>query len=145
MDMDEIGGYLLATFPGVTVDETTPDRFYFYDPERKFPFATIVTRDNEYDPYSHLDREGVFRLNIGVGKAAFVRLFGEPRAKRDGPDDRFDYAALDRLMPHPVYGRMYWVMVLNPGAETLATVRELLAEAYAEDVKRHDLKVARQS
>lgn len=142
MDMEEIGSYILATFPDVTVDETTSDRFYFYDPERKFPFATIVTRDNDYDSYSQLDREGVFRLNIGVGKAAFVRLFGEPRAKRDGIGDRFDYAALDRLMPHPVYGRMYWVMVLNP-VETLETTKELLAEAHAEDVKRHDRKAAR--
>lgn len=145
MDLDEIGSYILATFPGVAVDETTPDRFYFYDPERKFPFATIVTRDSDYDATSQLDREGVFRLNIGVGKAAFVRLFGEPRPKQDGFDDRFDYAALDRLMPHPIYGRMYWVMVLNPGVETLETAKALLAEAYAEDVKRHDRKAGRQS
>jgi len=33
-------------------------------------------------------------------------------------------------MPHPVYGKMYWVCVLNPSAETFETVKGLLAEAY---------------
>ena len=34
------------------------------------------------------------------------------------------------FMPHPVYGKMHWVCVLNPSAATFAKVQELLAEAY---------------
>ncbi len=41
-------------------------------------------------------------------------------------------------MPHPVYGRMYWVCVLNPSKATFAKeVQGLLAEAYALAVDKH--------
>lgn len=40
-----------------------------------------------------------------------------------------DFTALDRLMPHPMYAKMYWVSVINPSAKTFATVKLLLAEA----------------
>lgn len=42
-----------------------------------------------------------------------------------------DYAALDRLVPHPVYARQHWVSILNPSEATLeAVVKPLLAEAH---------------
>jgi hypothetical protein len=48
-------------------------------------------------------------------------------------------------MPHPVYGKMYWVCILNPGPETFqSVVRPLLAEAYNLDVKKHSKKAARE-
>jgi hypothetical protein len=45
-------------------------------------------------------------------------------------------------MPHPVvYGRMYWVCILNPSEATFqAVVQPLLAEAYKLDVARHAKK-----
>lgn len=119
----------MQAFPDVGVAEGTGGTFFFTDPERKFPFATLVTSD-EYDRVSDLDRPGVFRLNVGVSKQTFAALFGAP------PEGGYDYTALDRLMPHPVYGKMHWVCVLNPGAETFATVRGLLAEAYAAGTRR---------
>ena len=39
-------------------------------------------------------------------------------------------------MPHPVYGKMYWVCVLNPGEETFRKVEALLAEAYEMVVRK---------
>ncbi|MDT4878061.1 hypothetical protein FQZ97_1136310 [compost metagenome] len=60
---------------------------------------------------------------MGVSKETFRGLFGE--AEPSGIDD----TALDRLMPHPVYARMYWVSVINPSAATFETVKPLLAEA----------------
>jgi hypothetical protein len=51
----------------------------------------------------------------------------------------FDFAALDRLMPHPIYGRMYWVSLLSPSVATFEpVVRPLLAKAY-------ELAVAKQA
>ena len=65
------------------------DTFFFYAPsrdvpaDRKFPFATIVTKDyGEFDGASDLNREGVFRLNVGVGKETFAALFWCPRSRR---------------------------------------------------------------
>ena len=106
------------------------DRFFFYDPERKlpsdgkFPFATIVTKDyGDFDKASNLNRPGVFRLNIGVGKATFQSMFGQQPSGHD-------FTALDKVMPHPVYGTMFWVCVLNPSQETFAKIQPLLKEAY---------------
>ena len=111
------------------------DTFFFYAPDGNvdadhlFPFATIVNKDyGEFDNASDLDRPGVFRLNISLGRETYSRLFGEPA--------EHDFAALDRLMPHPVYGAQHWVSVLNPSADTFATVKPLLAEAHSRAVNR---------
>jgi hypothetical protein len=113
------------------------DTFYFYDPtrsvaaDRRMPFATIVTKDyGEFDNASNLNRPGVFRLNIGIGKEPFTTLFGASANP--------DFTELDRLMPHPVYGKMFWVSVLNPSATTFEAVRPLLAEAHQIAVKTYE-------
>ena len=141
MNEAEITRYITETFSGVAVlvasrengapEAAWGDTFFFYDPGRglpadhRFPFATIVTKDyGEFDGASDLNREGVFRLNVGVGKETFAALFGHEK------HDAHDFMALDRIMPHPVYGKMYWVCVLNPSATTFEAVRPLLAEAY---------------
>jgi hypothetical protein len=133
MDEPSILQYIADTFAGIQIVPADGNTFFFHDPERKFPFATLVTKD-DYDNVSNLSRPGVFRLNIGVGRPTFLELF-PPSAESGEP--AHDFTALDRLMPHPVYGGMFWVCVLNPGDETFEkTVRPLLAEAY-------DLAVAR--
>lgn len=96
--------------------------FFFRGENQMFPFATLVT-SNQYDPFSNLDRPGVFRLNFGVGRAAFRARFGATPGE-------FDFTALDRLMPHPVYGSMFWMCVLNPGVATRSEIQPLLVEAY---------------
>ena len=137
---------MIETFPGVDVqiasqEDGAPeiawgDTFFIYDPERnlegsgRFPFATIVTKDyGDFDNASNLDRPGVYRLNIGVSKETYASLFD------DGAER--DFTALDRLIPHPVYGRNHWVSVLNPGESTFETVKPLLREAYDRAVARY--------
>jgi hypothetical protein len=67
-------------------------------------------------------RPGVFRLNSGVAKAAFER----PTEHESNPD----YAALDQILPHPVYPRQRWIAILNPSQHTFdAVVEPLIAEA----------------
>jgi Family of unknown function (DUF6194) len=145
MDQDAIIRYVTETFDGVEVVVGTEgfgagDTFFFYDPNgstdptRRLPFATIVTKDyGEFDNASQLDRPGVFRLNVGVGRQTYVPLFGMPS---DGAG--YDFAALDRLLPHPVYASQWWVCVLNPNEETFQReIRPMLAEAHALAAKRH--------
>jgi hypothetical protein len=141
MTETEITRYISDTFSGIEVqvasrEDGSPeiawgDTFFFYAPgreipaDRKFPFATIVTKDyGEFDCASNLNRPGVFRLNVGVSKQTFAGLFGVAKP------EEYDFTALDKLMPHPVYGKMYWVCVLNPSATTFEAMRPLLAEAY---------------
>lgn len=49
-------------------------------------------------------------------------------------------------MPHPVYGKMYWVCVciLSPSEDTFQdVVQPLLAEAYELDVSKYAKRAAR--
>jgi hypothetical protein len=41
-----------------------------------------------------------------------------------------DFTALDTLTPHPVYGWMSWVSVLNPSKTTFEAIEPLLAESH---------------
>lgn len=128
--------YLTTTFENVQVVQAQGASFFFYgamDDSNKFPFATLVTNDYN-DKASDLERPGVFRLNIGVSKATFLALFGGPVGRPNAAgviESGYDYTALDQVMPHPVYGNMYWLCVLNPSPATFEQVKALLAEAYA--------------
>lgn len=142
MDQEAIIDSIAATFAGVatlrpTDGPGTGDTFFYadpagnLDPARQLPFATIVTKDyGEFDNASNLDRPGVLRLNIGVSRDTFCRLFGHAPGEATPERTECDYAALDRLMPHPVYAAQSWVCVLNPSPATLDEIKPLLAEAY---------------
>ena len=124
-DPQEITRIILDTWPETDLVEIPGAAFFSLDGEKHFPnFATIVTTDDfdEGTP-SRLSEPGVFRLNIGVGRATFERLVGS-MAKPD-------YAAFDRVFPHPVYAKQLWISILNPSDETFRDiVRPLLAEAH---------------
>lgn len=140
MEQAAITAYIAETCPGTNVVIGTEgiaagDTFFIYDPDRnlpdkqQLPFATIVTKDyGDFDNASHLNRAGVFRLNVGVSSATIRSLFGDA--------ETHDFTALDRLMPHPVYGRQSFVCVLNPSAETFERMKPLLREAYEIAVAR---------
>jgi Family of unknown function (DUF6194) len=155
MDQASIIQYIAETFDGVDIFKpeerggpalAAGDTFFMYDPERtsdakhSFPFATIVTKDYEGDEASKLNRPSVFRLNIGVTKQTFESLFGSPTAASDTDEadpGNYDFAALDQLLPHPVYGRYFFVCVLNPTEQTFESLKPLLAEAYGISLSRH--------
>lgn len=157
MDQAAITKHITETFPGVLVvvgsrEAGSPelawgDTFFIYDPDRslppagQFPFATMVTKDyGDFDRASQLDRPDVFRLNVGVGKETYRALFG-PQPAHPSMNEvvatGHDFAALDQLLPHPVYASQSWVCVLNPGATTFEAVRPLLADAYQQAARRY--------
>jgi hypothetical protein len=113
--------------------------FFFYDPagddpkDRWFPFATLMTNDVN-DQASDLTREGVYRLNIGVGPETYKGLFPADEPDADDPD----YSALDVVMPHPVYAAQRWFCVVNPSESTFAQLRPLLDEAHDIARRRYD-------
>ncbi|WP_432935795.1 DUF6194 family protein [Kribbella sp. CA-253562] len=121
--------------PGVRTLTANGDTFWIYDPEhdlppqRQMPFATLVTSD-AYDTASNLDRPGVERLNLGLPKAEYLKLFPTP------PDD-VDHAALDVVMPHPVYAPQYWICVLSPSVGTLRELEPLVDAAYEFAVRKY--------
>ena len=129
------GTFVLTASEGNGAPEAAwGDTFFYYDPDgdeadRRMPYATIVVHDYEgFDTASDLNRPGVFRVNIAVGRTALAELTGA------GPAD---YTALDTLIPHPVYADQGWVSILNPGPATTGQVRELLTDAHARAARRH--------
>jgi len=119
------------------------DTFFYYDPDdseanRKMPFATIVIKDYPgWDTASDLNRPGVFRLNISVGRHGYEDLFGHSPAGHAEHDSDYDYTALDQVIPHPVYATQGWVSILNPGPTTSAQAQQLLSGAHDRAVARH--------
>ncbi len=135
----------IAALPGVTCEiagDGAPevsrgDRFFHAGDDRRRPFATIVAHDVPgFDEASQLDRPGVFRLNVELGRQGFEAEFGFPPAELPGRLPGIDAARLDTVVPHPAYGTHGWASVLNPGPATLADVDRLLAAALARRTRR---------
>ena len=98
--------------------------FFSLDESHWPNFATVVwTDEHDMGNLSDLARPGVYRLNTGVGKETFRRLVGSVSEP--------DYAAFDRVIPHPVYANQRWIADMN---RSEATVRDrmmpLLHEAH---------------
>jgi hypothetical protein len=127
MDEAAICAWIENAFADVAVTANDWGTFFLVRPDEKFPFATIVDRDDPYDTFSNLDRPGIFRLTIGVGRDTFRDLFGAPA---DVPSKGYDFAVLDTLIPHPVYHRQHFVSVLNPSAATFDALKPLIVEAH---------------
>jgi hypothetical protein len=119
--------HIRENYPETDILEAGGTWFCSLDPMKHFPnFATIVT-NNDYDDGSDLDREGVFRLNLGLTRATFERLVGDDLAAADPPD----YTALDTILPHPTYAAQLWISILNPSATTFREgIVPLIAEAH---------------
>jgi Family of unknown function (DUF6194) len=126
-DPETIVRYIRETYPETDVFEAGGAWFCSFDPEKHFPnYATIVT-NNDYDDGSDLDRDGVFRLNLGLSRATFERLVGDALDPAAPPD----HTMLDTLLPHPTYADQRWISILNPSAATFRDiVIPLIAEAH---------------
>lgn len=108
------------------------DAFFYYAPDGEIPrnvqpFGTIISRNQSGDEGSGLDSPGRWRVNVHVDRSTFRELTGE-EPRRLGRTH--DHAATDTVMPHPVYGALGWICVVNPGARTRETVVRLLREAH---------------
>ena len=110
---------------------------FFLNPQKQLKrgtyFATLKENDGAHDRSSHLDREGVFRLSMGISKKCYRALFQDlparPTKGRCIAGD-YDFERLDTLLPHPVYAWMGWVCVLNPSRQTFQQCKSLLEDAY---------------
>jgi hypothetical protein len=140
MTQDEIRAFF-AEHPSVHIQIAGPgdgspevawgDSFIFVRDQsgtpRKMPFATIVTKDYAgFDTESKLDREGLFRLNLDVGRDKFKELFGFAPKELAEHRGECDFAAIDRVFPHPAYGEQAWVSIINPSDASHGTTEALM-------------------
>jgi hypothetical protein len=108
------------------------DAFFYYAPDGRMPrnvqpYGTIVTKDYPGDTASDLDPPDRWRVNVHVDRATFRELTGEEPQDLSRPRD---HTAADSVLPHPVYGTLGWISVVNPGEGTHATVVRLLRAAH---------------
>lgn len=137
VDIEQILDYFMTHLPGIIVLNSWGETGIYYNPDGKLKrgiyLLTIKSKDGAHDKSSHLDRDGVFRLNIGIRKSTFLKLFGSiPHRPSAGQvvDMPFDFSLSDTILPHPVYAWMGWICVLNPSTLTFEQLKPLISEAY---------------
>lgn len=144
MTINQITKEILSCFKDVNVTDANGDLFFMYGEDKMMPFATVVTSDNEYDNESQLNREGFFRLNIGVDKATFIHIFDGIKLKKGigaYRESGIDFTVENVIMPHPVYGAMYWLCIVNPNTSSLPVLMSYLEIAYDIAAKRQNKSI----
>jgi len=115
----------VAKLANVQREENFGYIFFFVGDDHRLAFVTIGHSDNEFDSVSNLNREGVFRVNIGVSRETFKSLLG------DDDSENVDYAVLDVFLPHPHYAKQHFVCILNPSQENVEITKKLIVEAHS--------------
>ena len=143
MKVEEITKYLLENYQGIVMKQTWGETSFFYNPDGSKPhgayFLTIKEQDGENDRASGLFREGVFRINFCITKELFLKFFDEkPKRPAKGQciQGNYDFMSLNKLLPHPVYGWMNWVAILNPDNREFEKIRPLISVSFDKAVKK---------
>ncbi|MEL7976441.1 DUF6194 family protein [Isoptericola sp. F-RaC21] len=122
------GVLVLEPRPGDGAPEIAWGDAFFYDapdgvvPTTVQPYGTVVTKNYPDDTSCDLDRPGRWRVNVHVGRDRLRELVADR-----GPEDA---VVPDTFLPHPLYGDLGWVCVVNPGERTTDAVVGLLREAH---------------
>jgi hypothetical protein len=140
--------FILNRYDGLMPQATWGETSFFYNPDSKFArgtyFATIKEKDGDNDKASQLDREGVWRLNFGTVTKSFGGLFG-PKPARPAKGGviagEYDFTKLDVLTPHPIYGWMGWVCILNPSQKSIDLILPLIDEYFQITKKRFEKRL----
>jgi len=148
VSIEDVFDYCLSEFDGLVLDKNWGERGVFYNPEKKLPkgvyILTFKEKDGPNDKASHVNREGIFRLNLGISKSTFSEMFGAiPKRPAAGQivSTGHDFTSLDQITPHPVYGWMSWVAVLNPTKDTFEKLKPLIAEGVELAMGKYQKKV----
>ncbi len=136
MNQEDILKYCLSNLKDVFLVESYGEQALFYNPDQRLKrgiyILTIKDKDGPNDKASDLNRDGVYRLNIGIRKTTFQTLFKElpkrPKAA-EVVNMEYDYTVLNQILPHPVYAWMGWISILNP--ENIKEIEPYILEAYA--------------
>ncbi len=139
MTIDELIQRIKFRYPLLSENHNWGERGLFYNPQKQFPkgayVLTFKEKDGPSDASSNLNTGNKYRLNLKVSKGTFLKLFETiPKRPPAGGiiEGGYDFTELDKLMPHPVYGWMTWLCVLNPTLKTIESMeaRGLFEEAY---------------
>ena len=134
---DKILNYCLQNLEGTVLVKSWGEKGIFYNPDhvlkRGVYILTVKEKDGDNDKGSGLNRENVYRVNLGIRKSTFVELFGTiPKRPPAGGvvDMDYDFSVLNEILPHPVYAWMAWICALNPSEQTFEELKPYIQEAY---------------
>jgi Family of unknown function (DUF6194) len=137
MKPKQLEQWILDNYQGVIVTDAYRERSFFYNPDSSLPkgiyFATIKESDGPNDKASNLDREGIYRLSIGVGKKQYQQLFDDVPARPAKGEILhldFDFTNTGMFMPHPIYAWLGWVSINNPSIQNSDVLKHLLDISY---------------
>ena len=126
MDPDVIVNHCLERLDGTVAVESWGERGIFYNPDGRLKrgvyVLTIKEKDGDNDCSSQLDRQGVWRVNIGVRKSTFAIT---------GILIKALWISCPKWFSSLLYIGMGWICVLNPTERTFDVLRPLIDEAYA--------------
>jgi hypothetical protein len=138
---------IVTEFDGIVPKSSWGEISLFYNPGQVLPngvyFCTIKEKNGDNDKASDLDRVGIYRLSIGISKESYESLFGtRPKRPSKGSivDTGHDFTESNILMPHPIYGWMSWVQILNPSEAKFNEIFGLIREAYQNAVGKFNKK-----
>lgn len=148
MEIEAIFDYCTDAFAGLVVDKNWGERGVFYNPGNVLPkgiyVLTVKEKDGPNDKASDITRRSAYRLNLGLKKESYIQLFGNPPQRPAAGsiiDTGHDFKALNAITPHPVYGWMCWIAVVNPSIATFEKLKPLITEAVEIATKKFDKKV----
>ncbi|WP_316633122.1 DUF6194 family protein [uncultured Flavobacterium sp.] len=133
MTIDEIKTYLLQNFEGLSIMENDGDLFFMHKSNDKLPFVTLISKDNDYDSLSNLNRDGFFRLNFPIDKETFNSKFGSmtnDKKLEAYMNIGIDFTQENMLLPHPTYGPLNWVCIVNPSKEKFEMIKQYLTVSF---------------
>jgi hypothetical protein len=136
MNQAEVEAFV-SSLKNVQQTENFGYTFFFIGDDQMVPFVTIAHTDNEYETVSNLNREGVFRINIGVSRKTFNDLVGEATY------EPVDYSVLNTILPHPDYAKQNFICILNPADENVEKTKQLITEAHALALARFQRKATK--
>lgn len=146
--IDFVLSELLENYSGLKTIDAWGETSLFYNPDgllkRGTYFCTLKNKDGANDKASNLDRADVFRMNFGISKKIFTSIFHTiPKRPVKGGviEGDYDFQAFDILTPHPVYGWMAWVSILNPSKDSLKNLKILIDESYELCTKKYKKKM----
>ena len=143
-----IANYITTHYADVHPVNSWGELSFFLNPGQQLKrgsyFATLKSKDGENDKASHLNREGVHRLNIGLPKPDYLSLFDylPERPAKGQAVTGYDFTQINTILPHPVYAWMGWVCILNPDFAMFETCKPLLDKAYAKAAELTAKKLA---
>ncbi len=77
-------------------------------------FVFVKEKDTKNDKASDLDREGAYRVNMGISKDTYLSMFKELPARPPKGEiikTGHNFIELDKIMSHPLYGWAAWICV----------------------------------